>query len=145
MDDPLPSPDGLGFDPVPSASTRHDGWTPAHQRAFIEQLARIGVVRAAARAVGRSAKSAYALRHRAGPDSGFTRAWDRALARGREQALDTAIDRALTGEATPVFYRGRQVGERRRYDNGLLIAALRALHARGDTRDPGGFGGPDAD
>ena len=143
MDDLLPSSDGLDFAPVPSASTRHDGWTPAHQRAFINQLARIGVVRAAARAVGRSAKSAYALRRRAGVDSGFVRAWDRALALGREQALDTAIDRALTGEATPIFYRGRQVGERRRYDNGLLIAALRALHARGDNSNAGSVG-PDA-
>ena len=118
------SPDILAFAPVPSASARHDGWTPARQREFIDQLARIGVVAAAARAVGLSAKSAYALRKRAGAES-FAAAWDAALAEGRDNATDTAIDRALNGVATPVFYRGRQIGERRRFNDRLLIAALR--------------------
>ena len=27
--------DPLAFDPVPSASTRHDGWTPERQRGFV--------------------------------------------------------------------------------------------------------------
>ena len=129
-----PAPDPLNFEPVPSGSTRHDGWTPERQRGFIEQLARIGVVSAAARAVGMSPKSAYALLKRAGGESGFARAWASARDEGCRRALDTAIERALNGVATPVFYRGRQIGERRRYSDGLLIAALR--HLRPDLCGP---------
>jgi hypothetical protein len=119
--------DPFAFTPVPSASSRHDGWTPDRQRGFIDALMQIGVVNAAARSVGMSAKSAYALRKRAGEDSGFVRAWDVALREGRAQALDLAIERAIHGEAIPIFYRGRQVGRKVRHDNRLLIAALRAL------------------
>jgi hypothetical protein len=127
------------FAPVPSASTRHDGWTPQRQQDFIANLAQTGVVSAAARAVGMSPKSAYALRKRAGEDSGFAAAWDEALDLGRREALDTAIDRALHGEQVPVFYGGLQVGEYRRYNDGLLIAAIRASSpdARNSPRYPG--------
>ena len=82
---------------------------------------------AAAKAVGRSRKSAYALRNRAGAES-FAAAWDRALASGQARARDTAIERALNGVARPVFYRGKQVGERRYYNDALLIAVLRRSH-----------------
>lgn len=120
--------DPLAFTPVPSASSRHDGWTPERQTAFIAALAQIGVVSAAARSVGMSAKSAYGLRKRAGEDSGFVRAWELALREGRVQALDLSIERTLQGETVPVFYRGLQVGERTRYDNRLLMAALRVMN-----------------
>ncbi|RHW16321.1 hypothetical protein D1610_15875 [Sphingomonas gilva] len=144
-DSPAPdaATDPLAFAPVKTAA-RHDGWTPARQRDFIAQLARIGVVGAAAKAVGMSAKSAYALRKRAGEGSGFAAAWAGALDIGRARALSLAIDRALNGEATPVFYRGRQIGERRRYDNRLLLAALRAIDPAARTAPAdlgGGFGG----
>lgn len=124
------APDPFVFDPVPSTSTRHDGWTPDRQRDFIRELARIGVVSAAARAVGMSPKSAYALVKRAGPDSGFVRAWRCALDEGRTRAIDTAIDRAVNGVSAPIFYGGRRIGERRHFDNRLLIAVLR--YARPD-------------
>jgi hypothetical protein len=125
---PAPAADDpYAFTPVPAASSRHDGFTPDRQRAFIAQLARIGVVSAAAKAVGMSAKSAYALRKRAGADSSFAAAWDLAAELGRGQALDLSIERALEGEVIPVFYGGRQIGRKTRYDNRLLIAALRAL------------------
>lgn len=86
---------------------------------------RIGVVAAAAKAVRMSPKSAYALLKRAGEESSFARAWDAARREGRSRARDTAIDRALNGVATPIFYRGRKVGERRRFNDRLVIAALR--------------------
>ncbi|MFA6124171.1 hypothetical protein [Sphingomonas sp.] len=121
-----PAAPDIAFTPVPSGSTRHDGWTPERQRAFLEQLARIGVVSAAAGAVGMSAKSAYALRKRAGAES-FVAAWEAALGEGRDRARDLAIERALTGTATPIFYRGRQIGERRVFDNRLVLAVLRAM------------------
>ena len=120
--------DPLTFTPVPTASARHDGFTPARQREFIVQLARIGVVSAAAKAVGMSAKSAYALRKRAGEESGFAAAWDCAVEEGRARALDLSIERCIGGESVPVFYGGRQIGQHVRYDNRLLIAALRHVH-----------------
>lgn len=123
---PAPAAPDTPFTPVPSGSTRHDGWTPERQRAFLEQLARIGVVSAAAGAVGMSAKSAYALRKRAGAES-FAAAWEAALGEGRDRMVDLAIERALTGTATPIFYRGRQIGVRQAFDNRLVLAVLRAM------------------
>lgn len=60
------------FDPVP-LRYRVDGWTPARQRAFIEQLAETLSVEAAAALVGMSAQSARELRRRAGAE-GFAAA-----------------------------------------------------------------------
>jgi len=114
------------FASAPSASNRRDGWTPERQRAFIAALAKIGLVSAAAKAVGMSRKSAYALLARAGPDSGFAGAWHEAQSLGHQRASDAAIIRAIDGVEVPVFYRGIQRGTRRVYDNRLLIAALRA-------------------
>lgn len=121
--------DILAFAPVPFARARHDGWTPARQRRFIEQLAMIGLVSAAAKACGMSGTSAYALRTRAGAES-FAATWDAALVLGRAQADDTAVDRAINGEVRPVFYRGRQVGVRTVFDDRLVVAALRRFGPR---------------
>lgn len=123
---PLAS-DPLAFEPVASASRRHDGWTPERQRLFIAALQKIGMVSAAAKAAGMSRKSAYALLERAGPESGFARAWRRALADGRGNVASIAIDRALHGVEVPYFYRGIQCGTRRVYNDRLLIAAFRSI------------------
>src|SRR3569623_1062755 len=103
--------DPIPFDPVPTAA-RHDGWTPARQRDFIDALGKCGLVAAAAREVGMTPKSAYRLRARADAES-FAAAWDVACDRGRAVATDTAIERAMEGVAAPVFHGGLQVGERR--------------------------------
>lgn len=118
-----PEDEPIAFTPVPGRA-RHDGWTPNRQRDFIAALARIGLVSAAAQAIGLSAKSAYALRRRAGAES-FAAAWNAALTMGRDNARGVAIDRALNGVEKPIYYRGRQVGTRRVFNDRLLIAALR--------------------
>jgi hypothetical protein len=130
--------DLLAFEPVPSASNRHDGWTPERQRAFILALSGIGMVSPAARAVGMSRKSAYDLLKRAGPDSGFAKAWRVAVAAGKRIACSNAIERAIEGVEVPYFYRGIQRGTRRVYNDNLLIAALRYF---GRGRDEGGIRG----
>jgi hypothetical protein len=130
--------DLLAFEPVPSASNRHDGWTPERQRAFILALSRIGMVSAAARAVGMSRKSAYALLKRAGPDSEFAAAWRVAVAAGKIVACSNAIERAIEGVEVPYFYRGIQRGTRRVYNDNLLVAALRYF---GRGRDDGDIWG----
>lgn len=135
-----PHPQPIDFTPVPGRA-RHDGWTPDRQRRFIAALADTGTVTAAARTIGMSAKSAYRLLDRAGPESGFARAWHAALDRGYHEALAVALRDALEGTRVPVFYGGRQVGEYRRHDTRLALAALNAAAARQaprpiDPRDP---------
>jgi hypothetical protein len=119
--------DPFAFEPVPSASNRHDGWTPERQRGFIYALSRIGVVSFAASAAGMSRKSAYELLKRAGPESSFAGAWREAQAAGRTSAWFTAVDRAIHGVEVPYFYRGIQRGTKRVYNDRLLIAAFRAI------------------
>lgn len=118
----------IAFAVVPVAA-RHDGWTPARQARFIAELARIGLVAPAARAIGMSPKSAYALRARPGADS-FAAAWDEAIVQGGANATRTGIARAIEGELRPVFYKGKQVGEVRRYNDRLLVAAMRWNRSR---------------
>lgn len=121
-------PDPLPFTPVPCK--RHNGWTAERQRAFIQHLCRIGLVAPAARAVGMSRQTAYALRQKPGAES-FAAAWDLALEMGLGNAEDHAISRALEGYDVPYFYGGRQCGAIRRYDHRLLLAVL----ALGDRRE----------
>lgn len=120
-----PSPQPPPFTPVPGRA-RHDGWTPERQRRFVAALAAMGVVAAAARAVGKSATAAYKLRGRPGAES-LARAWDIAVQMAQDQAYQRAIDRALNGYEAPRYYRGVQVGTVHKIDYRLAFAALRAL------------------
>jgi hypothetical protein len=84
---------------------------------------RIGAVAAAAKSVGKTARSVYRLRER--PDAAsFAEAWDIAIEMGVDNVRDTAIERALHGEVVPRFYAGRQVGCVHRFNDRLLIAVL---------------------
>jgi hypothetical protein len=120
----------LLFTPVATAYRGANGWSGEVQRAFVAALARCGVVAAAARSVGRSPSSAYQLRRRAGEDSGFARAWDEAIARASDRALDLAMEGGMVARRSEVFYRGRPVGWRTRHDDRLALAALKALDKR---------------
>ena len=117
-------PDPLAFTPVPTASIRHDGWTPERQRRFIAALAASGGVTAAARAVGKSSTAAYKLRERPGAEE-FTRAWATAQSMADDRQFERAMDRAVNGYEAPRYYRGQQVGVVRRHDYRLAAAALR--------------------
>jgi hypothetical protein len=119
-DAPPPLPDE--FLPAPTR-LRADGWTPERQRGFVEHLADCGCVSHAAAHVGMTKQSAYALRRRA-PNSMFAYAWDAAIQLARTLLHDTAVERALDGTATPVFHRGEQIGERRVYNDRLLMFLL---------------------
>lgn len=130
-DSPIPDPpeaeaeehDPLAFVPVPLKQVRHDGWTEQRQRDFIAALAAMGSVRHAVRAVGMTKQSAYKLRDRSGAES-FAAAWDIALLMRYDAVYDLAMERALKGVTTPLFYRGKQVGTRHHFDHRLAIAAL---------------------
>ena len=112
------------FTPVPRERIRHDGWTPARQRGFIEALADTGSVRAAAHAVNMTPEGAYLLRRHPEGDE-FRDAWEAALALGVQRLEDVAMDRALNGVEIPVYSYGKLIGSRRKYNDRLLMFILR--------------------
>jgi len=77
----------------------------------------------AASHVGMSRAGAYAMRARA--DGEFAAEWDAANAAPRDAVRETLLDHLTNGTVTPRFYHGRVVGQVRRFDTGLMIAALR--------------------
>lgn len=109
---------------TPARAPRHDGWTPERQLGFFERLSRTGNVRVACAAVGLSRAAAYRQRHR---DATFDRRWSIALGLARDVGIQALSERALEGVEEPVYYRGKLVGSRRRYDNRLLLAHLARL------------------
>ncbi|WP_394652898.1 LysR family transcriptional regulator [uncultured Sphingomonas sp.] len=111
------------FTPVPR-KYRFDGWTAERQRAFIAALAETGSVTAAARRINMSTEGAYFLRRQPGAEE-FAAAWADALDHGVQSLTDIAIDRAREGTPVPIFWKGEQVGEKRRYNDKLLMFILR--------------------
>lgn len=132
----LPAPADIRADLLAFTAVRRKpragGWTAERQRGFIAALAVTGSVTAAARRVNMTPEGAYILRRQ--PDaSGFSAAWARAQASGSQRLADIAFDRATEGIAVPVFYKGEQVGERRAYNDRLLMFLMRQSGG-GDTR-----------
>jgi len=121
----------FGCDQPPPRRSRHDGWTIARQKEFLELLAATASVSDAARGVGMSRTSAYRLYNRA--DAGaFRTAWDQALAAARNVLATTAYDRAVNGVEEIVYHQGQRVGVRWKYNDRLLMFLLR-------VRDPLNF------
>jgi hypothetical protein len=121
---PAPDPaDPLAFTPVPRKRMRRRGWSPSRQREFIEHLAETGSVRAACRRMGVGEHQVYVLRNH--PEgASFRKAWEAALDMGIQRIEDVAMDRALNGVDQPVFYHGEAVGERKVYNDRLLMFLL---------------------
>jgi hypothetical protein len=120
---PRPVPQVPDFTPVPR-KYRCDGWTPERQRAFIVALAETGSVKHAAKRINMSPEGAYYLRRQPGAEE-FNAAWAAALDLGVQRLADIALERAIDGVPVPVFWKGEQVGERRRYNDRLLMFILR--------------------
>ncbi|HEY5721458.1 MAG TPA: hypothetical protein VIT45_03960 [Allosphingosinicella sp.] len=114
--------DPTHFEPI-TLRARHDGWSPARQRQFLEELADCGLVNEAAARVGMTRQSAYQLRRRAeGTAFGF--AWEAAVLSGMRRIHSIAFERAVEGVVKPVFYHGEKVGEQRVYDTRLLLGLV---------------------
>ena len=120
-EDRPPLPD---FTPVARKSQRHDGWTPARQKAFIEALADTGSVSRACAMVNMTTVGAYYLRRQKGAES-FRAAWEAALDFGVARMKDIAFERAITGYLVPMFVGGKLIGWRRKYNDRLLMFCLR--------------------
>lgn len=118
-DDPL-----LAFEPVVTRTVRKNSITPELQREFIAHLASTGIVRDAARHIGRSNEALYRLRLR--PDAaGFRAAWERALDWAMTRLEDSAFARAINGEEKPIAYQGEVIGYERRWNDALVMFFLR--------------------
>jgi hypothetical protein len=85
-------------DPTPTLTAiRNDyRWTPACQRAFLEELACSGSVTQACVYVGKSPRSAYDLRFRR-DGAALALGWDGAILLARIVVADQLMDRALEG------------------------------------------------
>ena len=117
----------IPFTPVPRQRARRNGWTAETQQLFLFALSRCGSVARAARAAGKSPRSAYHLLHSPGADS-FAEAWDQAIVEGIERVRDDALKRALGGAFVPVFRRGKLVRVEHRRCDRLAVALLSGVH-----------------
>ena len=115
----------VAADPLGRA-IRHDGLTPARQRAYLVALGHCGVVADACRAAGVGRDSVYDLRNRAGGRA-FALAWDAALLIARPRMGDELISRAMNGVVDRIYRNGELWGERHRHDNRLAMAVLTRL------------------
>lgn len=101
-------------------------WTPACQRAFLEELSCCGSVTLAAREVGKNPRSAYMLCCRR-EGSAFQLGWDAAILVSRRVVAGTLMDRAIHGyeEISIKDDDGRTT--RGKFDNRLSIGLLNRL------------------
>jgi hypothetical protein len=116
--------------PIIPLRARHDGWTPARQRAFLAALADTGGVAAAARRVGMSKAAAYKLR-RHPLAAAFRDAWDAALQTAWAQVEASALERAINGEVMVIEQGDMRFTRHRPCAPQLLIRLLdRAIRVR---------------
>lgn len=80
-----------------SSDPRRNGWTAGRQAAFLAHLADHGVVAEAARCVGMSLASGYALRRKAAGYA-FNLGWEAALLIARRIVADQLMTAAIRGE-----------------------------------------------
>jgi hypothetical protein len=113
-DDPL-----LAFAPFLHSAPRRNSITPELQRRFVATLAATGIVKVAAKRIGKSLEALYKLRARPGAE-GFAGAWDAALERGAARLEDMAMERAMLGTRTPIVSGGEILGHWDKPDNALL-------------------------
>lgn len=111
----------------PSLRLRHDGFTPARQKAFLETLGQTGCVRDACRVAGISSTTAYRARGRLG--EGFARQWDAALAMASSSLEVLAWERAVIGIEEPVVSAGKLVCTRMKRSDSLFRMLLQASNA----------------
>lgn len=118
-----------GRDKRPGRRQRVDGWTPERIRMFLEILAERGNVTDAARAAGKTARSAYLLRD--GDSShAFAAAWRAAVALARARPAGAIVPNLGGRVAKPIIRNGQLWGWRLRHDNRRDMAALTRLDAQ---------------
>ena len=110
-----------------TVSIRNDyRWTPACQRAFLEELACTGSVLSATKHVAKSPRSAYALRHRR-EGAALRLGWDAAIVIARATLFDLLMDRAIHGYEEMTVKQEDGSTLRGKYDNRLGQGLLSRL------------------
>ena len=89
---------------------------------FLKALQEQGAVTTACEMAGVGRTAAYALR---GKDAKFAATWDSAVNAMVDGVEDSALHRARYGWLEPVWYKGEQCGEVRKYSDTLQIFVLR--------------------
>lgn len=120
------TPEGVevpDFHPWRPERQRARGWSTHDQRLFIHELTRCGSVSVAAKAVGKTPRSAYQLREKRGAES-FAVAWHEAQQIGIAKLRDNMVELMIDGELMPRLYHNRIVGYERKQRLRLLLAAL---------------------
>jgi hypothetical protein len=101
--------------------------TPHRQQAaFLRLVPRYTTIAEAAARAGVNRGTLYRWRAR---DPRFAAKWDAAVARQAAEAADGIALQANTIDIQPVFYRGKQIAERRRVNTRLLIHVQNRLDA----------------
>ena len=107
--------------------------TEAQRLLFLESLAKLGNVTAAAEHAGLDRVALYRLRRR---NKSFAEAWSEAAEIGSAGVEDEVIRRGAEGWSDPVFYRGAQCGEVRKYSDSLLMFLLKLRQVEKHKGDP---------
>jgi hypothetical protein len=92
--------------------------------AFFAALENAHAVGAACRAAGYAIASVYRWRSE---DPAFAAHWREAIEMAGDLLEEEADRRGRDGIDQPVFYRGKEVGQKRRYSDPLLLARLKAM------------------
>ena len=99
--------------------------TPARQcAAFLRQVPRCTTISEAAARANVNRGTLYRWRAK---DPDFAGRWDKATLRQADEVSDNVVLRAGHPEKQPVFYAGKQVGERQRYNDRLQIHIQKRL------------------
>ncbi|MET3711147.1 hypothetical protein ABIC65_001849 [Sphingomonas trueperi] len=111
---------------LPARRERHDGWTPAKQRQFLQMLAEGHTITNSCAALGMSTSSAYALR-RSAAGAAFALGWQAALLLAREHLADRLLERAMHGSVDTITQPDGSTVTRQRHDNRLAMHMLNRL------------------
>jgi hypothetical protein len=111
---------------LPVRRERHDGWTPAKQRQFLQMLAEGHTITNTCAALGMSTSSAYALR-RSAAGAAFALGWQAALLLAREHLADRLLERAMHGSVDTITRPDGSTVTRQRHDNRLAMHMLNRL------------------
>src|SRR3990172_3483324 len=112
-------PNELPQEKKPASKYKRLKW----EKAFLSSLARTGVVHTACQLAKVDRTTAYYHRNKH-PE--FAILWEEALEKACEVMEEEANRRAVAGYEEPLFYKGEQCGEIRKYSDLLLIFMLKA-------------------
>ena len=96
--------------------------TPDFKSAFITMLAELPNITAVSRILGINPSSIYRARTN---DEDFDTKVKEAIEQGYDLIEEEARRRAVDGVLEPVYYKGEEIGEIRKYSDHLLLALLK--------------------